>query len=956
MTREIRVLNVAEKPSVAREIARHLGGGGASWTSMPGGSSKAEFPYLLRHHQCRMTTYAVRGHMLEIAFTAESKNWKSQPPSACFAAELQQRVISDCQDLERNLKQLSRQAEWLVLWLDCDREGEAIAFEVMKVCQEAAGGRLQVFRAVFSALTRADLVNACNTLRLPDQGLADAVEARQEVDLRAGAAFTRWLTIRYHDMFPELKEQVLSYGPCQFPTLGFVVERWLRIQRFVPEPFWSIRAEVNKAGQPVRFAWRRGRLFDRLAVLALYELCAEGAVDGAVVVRVVEEPKSRWRPLPLNTVELGKLGASKLRMAPATCLQVAEGLYQRGIISYPRTETDRFGPTIDVRGLVAAQSTSSVWGGYVQVLLAGRFTVPRQGARDDHAHPPIHPVRVAERAELDEGAWRVYELVTRHFLACCSPDARGNRTEVEITIDAEAFVTAGVNVTDRGWFEIYPYSNWVNDPLPAFVMNEVLPVSALEMTESRTQPPPLLSEADLIALMDRNGIGTDATMHDHIDKIQHRQYATKNAEGRLEPTRLGAALIEGFQRFAVEEGLDLSKPVLRARMENGMTAIAQGQRQKQEFVNWCIHATQRCYTSLEQNAAALDATLGQHFTGQAAHGRAAPVEQPAFSRCRCGAMLDLKCQRLGGGAAPAAAGAGAAPGRARGGRGRGARGRGAAKAAARGAAPARGRGRAAAGRFAAGFKGKGRGKGGGLPPRLERFLVCPNGECGIVLPVPGNRQVRPHSGRHICPICGFQVLTLHNQETGRDHNICPYCFNHVPRDLHPDMQELRCFQCAHPTCALAGGRRAGPAGGGGGPGSGPSGSARADGPPHPAAGPAPPALGQALFPCSACGGQGQMMLRQHTEGPWSIQCSQHPACQNMRWLPQRVLAAALDGQCQICSPRYNCEVRTMCLRVASAVPAGGSAPGNPGAPAAPADVLPGVCVAGCNNTLAQLGA
>ena len=290
--REIRVLNVAEKPSVAREITRHLGGG-AEERRQVHGSWVAEFPFVLRQTPCRMVVTAVRGHLKELDFGEECKGWKSIPPGQLFRAPVVWSVNKGGRDLDLMLKQLARQCQWLVLWLDCDREGEAIAFEVLETCQRAAQGRLQVFRAVFSALTRQDLVNACNTLRQPDQRLAHAVEARQEIDLRIGSAFTRWMTLRYHAMFPELSQQVLSFGPCQFPTLGFVVQRWLRIQRFVPEPFWTIRAEVPKAGQSVKFAWRRGRLFDRLAVLALYELCVEAAPAGATVTRVAEEPKSR---------------------------------------------------------------------------------------------------------------------------------------------------------------------------------------------------------------------------------------------------------------------------------------------------------------------------------------------------------------------------------------------------------------------------------------------------------------------------------------------------------------------------------------------------------------------------------------------------------------------------------------------------------------------------------------
>ena len=444
-----------------------------------------------------------------------------------------------------------------------------------------------------------------------------------------------------------------------------------------------------------------------------------------------------------------------------------------------------FQSTIDVRGLVQVQAGSSVWGAYVGSLLAGRFTSPRAGPHDDHAHPPIHPVRCCERGELGPEEWSVYELVTRHFLACCSPDARGSRTEVEISCAGESFVKAGVVVRDRGWLDVYPYSNWVEDVLPQFQVNEVVAFSALEMVESSTQPPQLLSEAELIGIMDREKIGTDATMHDHIQKIQTRTYATKNADGRLEPSRLGIALVEGYQRFAVEEGMDLSKPVLRASMERGMEAIAAGRLGREDFLREALDVAQRCYAALERNAPALDAALGQHFTGRNELGRRAPILQPGFSQCRCGAPLDLRCHQVeGAGGGPAGGGRGRGRGRAG---AAGARGR------------ARGRARGGRGARARGRDGRGRGGRGPVvregPQRdAQKFLVCPNAACGVVLSVPSKTVQVLTPFAHRCPICNFQVVHVRNQETAKDHKLCPYCFNNPPQDLHPGAKQLRCFQ------------------------------------------------------------------------------------------------------------------------------------------------------------------
>ena len=178
--------------------------------------------------------------------------------------------------------------------------------------------------------------------------MSDAVDARQEIDLRIGAAFTRFQTLRIQNKFDKVSNQVISYGPCQFPTLGFVVERYLKIQAFVPNDFWSISCEYEALDPDERngklfcsFNWDRTRLFDRLACTILFESCVAG--DGiASVTRCHSRPTSRQRPCPLNTIELQKRASNFFRMGSDRTMQVAEALYQRGILSYPRTETGTY--------------------------------------------------------------------------------------------------------------------------------------------------------------------------------------------------------------------------------------------------------------------------------------------------------------------------------------------------------------------------------------------------------------------------------------------------------------------------------------------------------------------------------------------------------------------------------------------------------------------------------------
>ncbi len=123
--------------------------------------------------------------------------------------------------------------------------------------------------------------------------MVEAVDARLELDLRIGAIFTRLQSINLKNRFRELQEtQVISYGTCQFPTLGFIVERYLKAKNFIPEPFWHIDAVLSKGGIDTKFTWDRNRLFDQQAALAFFDTCNDSGQ--AQVTNKIAHPKSKW--------------------------------------------------------------------------------------------------------------------------------------------------------------------------------------------------------------------------------------------------------------------------------------------------------------------------------------------------------------------------------------------------------------------------------------------------------------------------------------------------------------------------------------------------------------------------------------------------------------------------------------------------------------------------------------
>ena len=475
-------------------------------------------------------------------------------------------------------------------------------------------------------------------------------------------------TLSLQSMIPvrgDERGKMISYGSCQFPTLGFVVDRYLRVRNFTPEPFWYIRVHHTKDDVDVKFSWRRGHLFDRMAVTLIFERCLNSKT--ARVTKMAKKPTKKWKPLPLTTVELQKMGSRYLRMSSQDVMKVAEELYTKGWISYPRTETDQFDRGMDLRAIITRQAQDGRWGSFAQALMNGGFNQPRNGRNNDKAHPPIHPVNYVASNSLNENERKVYEFVVRRFLACCSEDALGEATDIEIEYGGEIFNAHGLRVIARNYLDVYPYDKWESSQqLPQYTVGETFEPTEANLLDGKTSAPSYLTEPELISLMDVNGIGTDATMAEHIAKIQDREYVIARPKGgaaggagtagrgrgrgrgggarggrggrggaaaghngsggaasggvqEFIPTTLGVALIEGYDNVGIETSL--SKPFLRkevsdldedasalsngpanpAQMELQMKAICEGRTTRNDVVQ----------QNLEQYRAVFNRTVQQ---------------------------------------------------------------------------------------------------------------------------------------------------------------------------------------------------------------------------------------------------------------------------------------------------------------------------------------------------------
>ena len=365
------ILSVAEKPSVAKELANIISNN-QHYNTRNGHSvynKIFEIPScsFMGQPNFYMKMTSVRGHILDTEFDPRFKNWNDCQPIELFTAPIQRTIKADCLGLQRTLEEEARGCSILLLWLDCDLEGENISYEVIEICTKA-NPHLNIYRARFSALIPRDIFRTLQYPDRPNLHFNHAVEARQEIDLRLGAAFTRFQTLRLQKKFENLGNTVISYGPCQFPTLGFVVERYLQIQKFQSEMYWSLTCDYDwtetdnesREKHTTHFKWDRSCVYDHFTALILYENCLNSTEDPdhdhahslndrprqhvnennnpnseahqrhqqqiqppnanqnhTVLARVIKcdnRPTTRIRPCPMNTIELQRRASRFLNM------------------------------------------------------------------------------------------------------------------------------------------------------------------------------------------------------------------------------------------------------------------------------------------------------------------------------------------------------------------------------------------------------------------------------------------------------------------------------------------------------------------------------------------------------------------------------------------------------------------------------------------------------------------
>jgi DNA topoisomerase-1 len=454
-------------------------------------------------------------------------------------------------DRTKQLKAIAdeaKKADTLILATDPDREGEAISWHVQEVLRLKKALPANVQRVTFNAITNSAVTEAMKKPRGLDEDLIDAYKARRALDYLVGFTLSPILWRK----LPGAK----SAGRVQSVALRLIVDREREIEIFKPQEYWQVSASFEADGQrfTARLVQLDGKKIERLTIGNRGDADAAKTVveAGRFTVSSVEtKPFSRNPPPPFTTSTLQQEAARKLGFSASHTMRVAQSLYEDGLITYMRTDgIDMVPEAISAARRAIAKRYDA---GYVP-------DHPRQYQSKiknaQEAHEAIRPTDFdLSRAASGDHA-RLYELVYNRALASQMASARLERTTVELTDGAGRAVlrATGQVVLFPGYLALYEEGRdeKVEDEegarMPALREGDAPAKTAVEATQSFTQPPPRYSEASLVKRLEELGIGRPSTYAATLQTLKDREYVRID-KGRFVPEESGRLVTAFLERF-----------------------------------------------------------------------------------------------------------------------------------------------------------------------------------------------------------------------------------------------------------------------------------------------------------------------------------------------------------------------------------------------------------------------
>ncbi|MEP6608476.1 MAG: DNA topoisomerase III [Burkholderiaceae bacterium] len=591
-----KALIIAEKPSVAADIARSLG----------------DFTKHADHFENdQYVLSSAVGHLLELrapeAYDVKRGKWTFThlpviPPHFDLAP------IARSEARLKVLMRLIKRKDVGLLINACDagREGELI----FRYIVQAAKARQPVRRLWLQSMTPAAIREAFDRLRSDDEmmPLADAARSRSEADWLVGINGTRAMTAFNSK---EGGFYLTTVGRVQTPTLAIVVEREDKIRKFISRDYWEVRAAFDAAAGRYESRWyapkfkksddvdaRAERIWDEKSAVGIADAC-RGKTGTATEEA---KPSTQLAPLLFDLTSLQREANSKFGFSAKTTLSIAQALYERHkVLTYPRTDSRALPEdyVATVRKTMDALSSVAPYREFAKKIVKGGWVKPNKRVFDnakvsDHFAiiPTLQPPK-----QLSEVEAKLYDLVVKRFLSIFFPAAEYLVTTRITEVEGHSFKTEGKVLVEPGWLAIYGREAVEEQgSLPRIEQGERVHTREVQPLALATRAPARYTEAtllsamegagklieddDLRAAMAGKGLGTPATRSTIIEGLIDQRYMVRDGKD-LRPTR------KAFDLITLLKGLDvpeLTAPELTGEWEHKLSLMEHGQLKRDLFM------------------------------------------------------------------------------------------------------------------------------------------------------------------------------------------------------------------------------------------------------------------------------------------------------------------------------------------------------------------------------------
>ena len=504
-------------------------------------------------------------------------------------------VLDDKKPFMKELRKLAKQTDQIVVATDPDREGEAIAAHIASEVDPE-----KISRVLFTEITKEGIEEGMNEIHAIDTDLVEARTARRIIDRLVGYKVSRvlWSTLKKNMKFVQVS---LSAGRVQSAALKIIIERERLRQAFHSALYYDLKAELQAKDDAfgatlIRVDGKRiatGKDFDPNTgnlkndkVLLLSKAQADELVKelnkGDFTVSDIEEKIKNSHPKPpFTTSTLQQEAARKLRSSARKTMRTAQRLYERGFITYMRTDST----TLSEEGLNGARNEIMSRFGKEYLPDSPRsYATKVKNAQE--AHEAIRPAGVTfssvdtVRSTIDEDAAKLYDLIRKRTLASQMTSAKVKQIAVTIENQKSEFRANGKVILFPGYMAAYVEStdkrSGVTEDqesiLPDMEKDQTLVCNTLTADEHMTKPPARFTEASLVKELEARGIGRPSTFASIIDIIVKRTYVQRD-RGKLTPTFLGLAVTQLLENhFAT-----LVDSEFTANMEDDLDAISRGE-------------------------------------------------------------------------------------------------------------------------------------------------------------------------------------------------------------------------------------------------------------------------------------------------------------------------------------------------------------------------------------------